>query len=101
MAQTKPLKRPDILNDKNVLQREIKENTYEGNVDWDAVLNTKNRLDKYNNVKGKLNPTSSGDSYALRLRQEESAKDSLSLGDTEFDMDILPEFISQMNLKLK
>ena len=94
MAQTKPLKRPDILNDKNVLQREIKENTYNGNVDWDAVLNTKNRLDKYNNVKGKLNPTSSGDSLALKKRQKESARDSLSLGDTEFDMDILPEFLS-------
>ena len=94
MAQTKPLKRPDILNDKNVLQREIKENTYNGNVDWDAVLDTKNRLDKYDNVKGKLNPTSSGDSLALKKRQKEFARDSLSLGDTEFDMDILPEFLS-------
>ena len=94
MAQTKPLKRPDILNDKNVLQEEIKRNTYDGNVDWDEVLNTKKRLDKFNNVKGKLNPTSSGDRRALELRQEETAKNSLSLGDTEFDMDILPEFIS-------
>lgn len=70
MAQTKPIKRPDILNDPNVIQEEIKRSTYNGDIDWDAVLDTKKRLDKYDNIKGKLEPKSSGDEYALRVRQK-------------------------------